>query len=186
MSYVLRFISNLKLASDKSRGSRQCPSVIDSVIPAPTAAEISQSEVVLLCAHQIQHFRPERDYLCREQSQPTRRHFKPRPQLVRQLNLKLKTDGLLVAPGRLEHAMIKQDAREPILIAKKSQFTTLLVCSVHERQLHTGVRDTVVALRKRFWLPSARSEIARVLKHCVKCRYQIGRAYKLPHSPPLA
>ena len=81
--------------------------------------------------------------------------------------------------------MLEQDAREPILIAKKSQFTTLLVRSVHERQLHAGVRDTVVALRKRFWLPSARSEIARVLKHCVKCRYQIGGAYKLPHSPPL-
>ena len=71
--------------------------------------------------------------------------------------------------------MLEQDAREPIL----------LVRSVHERQLHAGVRDTVVALRKRFWLPSARSEIARVLKHCVKCRYQIGGAYRLPHSPPL-
>ena len=99
--------------------------------------------------------------------------------------MKLNSNGLLVAPGRLEHAMLEQDAREPILIAKKSQFTTLLVRSVHERQLHAGVRDTVVALRKRFWLPSARSEIARVLKHCVKCRYQIGGAYKLPHSPPL-
>ena len=185
MSYVLRFISSLKRAYDKSRGSRQCPSVIDSVIPVPTAAEISQSEVVLLRAHQIQHFRQERDYLCSKQSRPTRQHVKPRPQLVRQLNLKLNTDGLLVAPGRLEHAMLEQDAREPILIAKKSQFTTLLVRSVHERQLHAGVRDTVVALRKRFWLPSARSEIARVLKHCVKCRYQIGGAYKLPHSPPL-
>ena len=51
--------------------------------------------------------------------------------------------------------MLEQDAREPILIAKKSQFTTLLVRSVHERQLHAGVRDTVVALRKRFWLPSS-------------------------------
>ena len=46
--------------------------------------------------------------------------------------------------------MLEQDAREPILIAKKSQFATLLVRSVHERQLHAGVRDTVVALRKRF------------------------------------
>ena len=65
--------------------------------------------------------------------------------------------------------MLAQDARETILIAKKSQLTTLLVRSVHEGQLHAGVRDTVVALRKRFWLPSARSEIARVLKRCVTC-----------------
>ena len=183
MSYVLRFISNLKHASDKSRGSRQCPSVM--VIPVPTAAKISQAEVILLRAHQIQHFRQEREYLRAKQSRPTRQQFKPRPQLVRQLNLKFNTDGLLVAPGRLEHAMLEQDAREPILITKKSPFTTLLVRSVHERQLHAGVRDTVVALHKRFWLPSARSEIAKGLKHCVKCRYQIGGAYKLPHSPPL-
>ena len=60
---------------------------------------------------------------------------------------------------------------------QENQFSSL--------QLHAGVRDTVVALRKRFWLHSARSAIARVLKHCGKCRYQIGGAYKLPHSPPL-
>ncbi|XP_068749057.1 uncharacterized protein [Montipora capricornis] len=81
--------------------------------------------------------------------------------------------------------MLEQDAREPILIAKKSQFTTLLVSSVHKRQLHAGVRETVVALHKSFWLPSARSEITRVLKRCVKCRCEIGGAYKLPLSPPL-
>ena len=66
------------------------------------------------------------------------------------LNVKLNPDGLLVASGRLEHAMLKQDARESILIAKRSKFTTLLVCSVHEKQLHAGVRDTVAAIRKRF------------------------------------
>ena len=68
MSYVLGFISNLKHASGKSHGSRQCPSVIDLVIPVPKAAEISQAEVVLLRAHQIQHFRQDRDYLCTKQS----------------------------------------------------------------------------------------------------------------------
>ena len=184
-SYVLRFISNLKHASGRSREARQGPIVIDLAIPVSTAADLSQAEVTILRAHQIQHFRREREYLLKEQTRPTCPHFKPKPPLVRQLNLKLNPDGLLVAPGRLEHAMLEEDAREPILIAKKSQFTTLLVRSVHERQLHAGVRDTVVALRKRFWLPSARSEISRVLKQCVTCRYQKGGAYKLPPSPPL-
>jgi len=121
----------------------------------------------------------------KEQTWPAHRHIQPRPQLVRQLILKLSPDGLLVAPGRLEHVMLDQDAREPILIVKKSQFTTLLARSAHERHLHAGVRDTIVALHERFWLPSAWSEIARVLKWCVNCRYQIGGAYKLPPSPPL-
>ena len=121
ISYALRFILNLKHASDKSRRSRQCPSVM--VIPVPTAPEISQAEVILLRAHQIQHFRQKPEYLCTKQSRPTCQQFKPRPQMVRQLNLKFMfTDGLLVAPGRLKHAMLEQDAREPILIAKKSPF----------------------------------------------------------------
>ena len=167
ISYVLRFISNLKHASGRSRGSRHSPSVIDLAIPVFTAAETSQAEVVILRAHQIQHFRQEREFLLKEQTRPTHRHVQPRPQLVRQLNLKLNPDGLLVAPGKLEHAMLEQDAREPIFITLKSQFTTLLVRSVHERQLHAGVRATIVALRKRFWLPSARSEIAGVFERCV-------------------
>ena len=71
MSYALRFISNLKHASDKSCGLRQCLSVIELVIPVPTAAEISQAEVILFRAHQIQYFRQEREYLRKKQTRPT-------------------------------------------------------------------------------------------------------------------
>ena len=119
-------------------------------IPVSTAAEISQAEVIILRADQIQHFRQELECLLKEQTGPTCQYFKPRPQLVRQLDLKLNLDVLLVDPRRLEHAMLEQDARKPILVVKKSQFSTLLVRLVRERQLHAGVRDTVVALGKRF------------------------------------
>ena len=57
MFYVLRFISNLEHASSRSRESRLCPSLIDLAIPVSTAAEISLAEVIILRAHQIQHFR---------------------------------------------------------------------------------------------------------------------------------
>ncbi|XP_068704884.1 uncharacterized protein [Montipora foliosa] len=85
IAYVLRLISNLKHASGRSRRSRPCPSVIDLEIPVFTAAEISQAEVIILRAHQIQHFRQEREFLLKEQTRPTRLHFQLRPQL---LNLK--------------------------------------------------------------------------------------------------
>lgn len=41
--HVLRYISNLKHASSRSRESSQCPSVIDLAIPVSTGVEISQS-----------------------------------------------------------------------------------------------------------------------------------------------
>ena len=87
-------------------GSRPCPSFVDLAIPVPTAADISHAEVRLLRAHQIQHYRQEREYLLKEQTRPTRQHLKSRPQLVRQLNLKLSPDGLLVAPDRLVVCLI--------------------------------------------------------------------------------
>ena len=107
MSYVLRFIFNLKQARDKTRLSQEPLSVIQLEVPVPTASEISHAEVILLRAHQIQHFRQEREYLLQEQTRFTR---KTRPHLVRQFNLKLNPCGLLVAPGRLEHAMLNRDA----------------------------------------------------------------------------
>ena len=68
---ISRFQSNERVlrtlfyerASSRSRESRQCPSVIDLAIPVSAAAEISQAEVIILRAHQIQHFRQERECL---------------------------------------------------------------------------------------------------------------------------
>ena len=74
--YVLKFISNLKQASGRSCGSHHCPSAIDLAIPVSTAAEISQAEVTILRAHQIQHFRQEREFLFTEETPPTFRKFK--------------------------------------------------------------------------------------------------------------
>ena len=81
--------------------------------------------------------------------------------------------------------MLDRDAKEPTLISKKSQFTTLLVRSVHERQLHAGVRETVIALRNRFWWPSPRREVTKILRRCVRCRYHVGVPFKLSPSPAL-
>ena len=182
MSHVLRFISNLKQACDKTHLSQKPLSVVQLEVPVPTASEISYTEVILLRAHQIQHFRQEREYLLKEQ---TRFTSKMRPHPVRQFNLKLNPCGLLVAPRRLKHPMLDRDAKKPTLISKKSQFTTLLVWSVHERQLHAGVKETVIALRKRFWCPSARGEVTKILRRCVRCRYHVGVPFKLPPSPAL-
>lgn len=66
MLCILRFISNLKQATERTHASCKCPSVISSSIPVPTVFEISHAEVVLLCAHQIQHFRQEREHLLKK------------------------------------------------------------------------------------------------------------------------
>ena len=103
---------------------------------------------------------------------------RPKPNLVRQLNLAVNDNGLIVARGRLEYSNIHRESKEPILIAK-SQLITLMIQSIHSRQLHAGIGGTVVALRRRFWLPST------ILRKCVTCRYQECKPYPLLLSPSL-
>ncbi|KXJ08918.1 hypothetical protein AC249_AIPGENE15250 [Exaiptasia diaphana] len=153
---------------------------VSDCVQVPTSEEIAAAEYVILKLHQAEHFKHELNYL--EDMQHNSQ--KPKPNLVRQLNLMLNEDGLIVARGRLEHSNIQKESREPILIAK-SQLITLLIQSVHNRQLHAGIGGTVVALRRRFWLPSARQVVKSILRKCVNCRYQESKPYLLPPSPPL-
>ena len=57
--------------SGRSHESHQCPSIIDLTIPVSTTAEISQAEVIILHAHQSQHFSQEQECLLKEQEQST-------------------------------------------------------------------------------------------------------------------
>lgn len=52
--------------------------VVQSDIPVPTVSQITQAEVILLRAHQIQHFWQEREYLLQAQARHTRKSPKPR------------------------------------------------------------------------------------------------------------
>ena len=101
------------------------------------------------------------------------------PPLVRQLNLFLGDDGIIRSKGRfmLESALI--------LLPRNSRLTDLIIRDCHHRQHHVGVGGTIVALRSRFWVPSARTETRRLLAKCVTCRKVTGRHYALPTSPEL-
>ena len=101
------------------------------------------------------------------------------PPIARQLNLFLGDDGLLRTKGRftLDSSLI--------LLPRHSRLTNLIILDCHHRMFHVGVGGTIVALRTRFWLPSARSEARRLLSKCVRCKRVTGRHYLLPMSSEL-
>ena len=101
------------------------------------------------------------------------------PPLVRQLNLFLGDDSLIRSKGHftLESSLI--------LLPRHSRLTNLIILDFHHRQHHVGVGGTIVALRSRFWIPSARIETRRLLAKCVTCKKVTGRHYTLPMSPEL-
>ena len=101
------------------------------------------------------------------------------PPLVRQLNLFLDDDGLIRSKG---HFMLESSF---ILLPRHSNLTNLIILDCHHRQRHVGVGGTIVALRNRFWVPSARAETHRLLVKCVTCKKVTGHHYALPMPPEL-
>ena len=127
-----------------------------------------KSEQLLRYPDMISHFSS--NNACRKSSVPP---------LVCQLNLFLDDDGLIRSKGRfaIESSLI--------LLPRHSRLTNLIILDCHHRQHHVGVGGTIVALRNRFWVPSARTETRRLLAKCVTCKKVTGRHYALPMPPEL-
>ena len=59
-----------------------------------------------------------------------------------QLGIQLHDDGLLRCHGRMAHAEIPNEAIYPILLPKRSHFTSLLIKEYHQKLFHCGVSHT--------------------------------------------
>ena len=99
------------------------------------------------------------------------------PPIVRQLNLFFGTDGLIHAQGRFSQES------SLILLPHHSRLADLIIMDCHSRMRHVGFGGTIVALRSRFWVPSARSATRRLLDKCVPCKKVTDRHFALPAPP---
>ena len=105
--------------------------------------------------------------------------------LVRQLRLFIDSDGLLRCGGRIHNAPLTQLAKFPYLLPSKHPFTTLIVYAAHVKLYHSGVGNTVTALRQSYWIPTARQYVKSLLHRCVICRKHSGKSYTAPDPAPL-
>ena len=60
-----------------------------------------------------------------------------------QLGIQHHEDGLLHCHGRMIHAELPPDAVYPILLPKRSHFTSLLIKEYHQKLFHSGVSHTL-------------------------------------------
>ena len=81
--------------------------------------------------------------------------------------------------GRLAFSDLDNEQKNPILLAKDSFLTKMLVLDYHEHHHHTGVDQTHFGLRERFWILQSRHLIWKLLRTCVKCR----RITSQPYAP---
>eukprot|EP00794_Sanderia_malayensis_P018328 gene18328-biopygen12271 len=136
----------------------------------PTTSEIEAIERAWLKSEQLRCYPQVVSYLSSHDSHDK----KIAPPIVRQLNLFLDNDGLVRTKGRFT-----LDA-SLVLLPRHCRFTDLIILECHHRMHHVGVGGTIVALRNRFWVPSARSATRRLLTKCVTCKKVTGRHVQLP------
>ncbi|XP_071150570.1 uncharacterized protein [Mytilus edulis] len=108
-----------------------------------------------------------------------------RHNLVSQLGLILDQENVIRCVGRLGAAQLSEGAKTPILLPKKNKVTKLLIESMHRKNFHVGVSQTLSAMRQTYWIPQGRSEVKRVLRKCIICKRCEGGPYKMPLMPPL-
>ncbi|XP_017875370.2 uncharacterized protein LOC108622175 [Ceratina calcarata] len=77
-------------------------------------------------------------------------------------------DGILRVGGRLKHSSMPFPQRHPIILPK-SRVTSLIIEAEHQAQLHTGVQNTLYAIRRRYWPIDGRNQVWKALKSCMRC-----------------
>lgn len=109
---------------------------------------------------------------------------KKRP-TVHHLNLFIDDKGVIRKGSRLQHALIKEETKFPILLPANHYITKLIVKEAHSQCLHGGVDHTVNLLRQTFWIAHMRTKVKSILRKCVTCQKVNSRPYRVPSMPPL-
>ena len=107
----------------------------------------------------------------------------PIPKLVTQFGLYEDSQGIICCAGRIGNSSLTSNAKHPILLPSKIHFVNLLIENIHKNiVLHGGIRDTLTALRERFWVIRGREAVKKVIRKCVVCLKHEGLPYGA-HQP---
>ena len=87
--------------------------------------------------------------------------FKGKNDYKNQLEIHLHEDGRLRCHGRMVNAQLPLDAMYPILLPKRSHFTTLLIKEYHQKLFHSVVFHTLSQLRNEYWIPQGRAKVKK-------------------------
>ncbi|UYV84304.1 hypothetical protein LAZ67_X001786, partial [Cordylochernes scorpioides] len=93
----------------------------------------------------------------------------PRKSKLISLNIFIDSQGILRVGGRLRHSDLDIDQKHPMLIPKDHFVTKLIVLHYHLNNLHSGTQLTLSLILNKFWIPSGRNLIKRVLNQCLVC-----------------
>ena len=100
-----------------------------------------------------------------------------------QVSLDLDDQHILRCKGRINNATIPESSKNPVLLPSKHHFSDLIIQDVHKKIMHSGIRQTLVTLRERFWVLRGREAVKRNFRKCIICQRHEGIAFKPPSAP---
>ncbi len=110
---------------------------------------------------------------------------RPVQQKFRDLRPFLDRYNVIRCCTRIRGSEFQSSFKDPVLLPPNDRFTELVILSDHLKVLHSGVRDTLLQLREKYWIPRGRQAVKKVLRRCVICRRIEGLPYACPPVPPL-
>ena len=153
-AYLWRFISNARIHTTHAIHRRFGPLVVE---------DLRQAEIRIICWHQQQWF----GSTIKALSHPSTPNSSGGD--LSKLAPFLDNNGLVRVGGRLRHADISADKKNPIILDSHCKITKLLVAYKHKELLHAGPQLLMASLNSRYWILRLRSLARFVYNKCVTC-----------------
>ena len=81
----------------------------------------------------------------------------------------MDNEGIIHIGGRLRHAKLNDDVKQPYIIPQGHPIARLIIEEAHNTA-HLGTEWVLSNLRRKYWIPKARSLIKKLCNRCVTCR----------------
>ena len=153
LGWVFRFINNAR-------------SIKKQAEICITALELENAENFVVKKVQSEQFEKELSFLSHATSSDSQRP----PLLVSQFNLFIDKQGVLRTKSRIKKADIDSEGKEPILLPSRHYYSDLVIQEYHGKVFHNGIRDTLNAIRQKYWILRGRESVKKFVRRCVICR----------------
>ena len=84
----------------------------------------------------------------------------------------LDSKEVLRVGGRLQHAHIHPDMKNPIILPHANRLTELIITQAHKLTYHGGARVTLAFTRRKYWIVGGNNATKKTIRRCVTCKRQ--------------
>jgi hypothetical protein len=86
-------------------------------------------------------------------------------------------DETMRVGGRLERALIDDQAKHPVILPKCAVVSRMILEDIHRSVGHLGRNTILTASREKYWIIGATSLIKQIMSKCVTCHKHQGKLF---------